>query len=413
MNPSVFFDLLFFEASSGESRSLNHLSIEADCVHSVQVTKQGLDRRFTKEAVSFIQSLIQRLFTVKLGGSLDRGWLVPFNRVLIKDGTRFELPEAHQARLPGSGGNASKAGACLQLELDIKEGRMLDLTLTPGSRPDIKEVTDRNDELEPNDLVIRDLGYYTFQSFQNIMLQKAFFLSRLHPKTLVFERPDQLCPVLDFGALHHDLQQQGVTRLEKDVFLGREDRIPVRLIIELVPETVYEQRMRKTGKIHQKRKCKTSQEYRDKARFNLYITNAPVDWLPPEMVLQLYRLRWQIELIFKIWKSVIGIHNNRKMKYERWLCQLYMKLLIMLIFWNITMIQRNNQYHQQGRLISPMKCFQTLFDQASRLRIAIRSGGCSIRQFVSWAHRVLSNHHLLERKKNKLGFKEIITLNYC
>ena len=66
--------------------------------------------------------------------------------------------------------------------------------------------------------------------------------------------------------------------------------------------------MRKTLKIHKKKGYQTSEEYKFMSRFNLFITNVPKETLPDEVVSVLYRMRWQIELIFKIWKSIFGIH---------------------------------------------------------------------------------------------------------
>ena len=76
------------------------------------------------------------------------------------------------------------------------------------------------------------------------------------------------------------------------------------------------------------------------SRFNLIITNVSQKVLPIEVVPALYRIRWQIELIFKIWKSVIGLHHNRIMKYTQWLCLLHFKLLLMIVNWNIIMTRR-------------------------------------------------------------------------
>ena len=143
------------------------------------------------------------------------------------------------------------------------------------------------------------------------------------------------------------MKRNQLSRVHKDVWIGAEAKIPVRLVIELLPKAVYEQRMRKTEKNHKKKGYKTSKEYKLKSRFNLFITNVPEETLPDEVVPQLYRIRWQIEL-FKIWKSVIGIHHTRKMKYIRWLCLLYFKLLLMIINWNIIMVQRNHLYSSKG-----------------------------------------------------------------
>ncbi|WP_425557308.1 transposase [Ferrimonas pelagia] len=44
----------------------------------------------------------------------------------------------------------------------------------------------------------------------------------------------------------------------------------------------------------------------EEQRYLTWLTNLPRDQYPASDVMQLYRLRWQIELLFKEWK----IHNN-------------------------------------------------------------------------------------------------------
>ncbi len=79
------------------------------------------------------------------------------------------------------------AGACLQFEFDLKSGHVTDLDITASNRPDVKDALELLDNVKKGDLVIRDLGYYAFNSFINILKKEAFFISRLGAKTNVFE----------------------------------------------------------------------------------------------------------------------------------------------------------------------------------------------------------------------------------
>jgi hypothetical protein len=409
----MFFDLLMYDVSSGIAKSLNQLAIEAMSEHDIDVSKQGIDKKFNDNTLSFLKLLIAKQLTVELDQQIEAGWLSPFNRVTIKDGTRFELPEDYKDYLPGSGGSASKAGACLQFEFDLKSGHVIDLSLTPANRPDVRDAVEVLDTVESNDLVIRDLGYYAFSSFSNISSKGAFFISRLGSKTNVYEMKKDNLNKLDFKALYYEMKRHKLSRVYKDVFIGTEAKIPVRLAIELMPDAVYERRMRKICKIHKKKGYQTSEEYKFMSRFNLFITNVPKETLPDEVVSTLYRMRWQIELIFKIWKSVIGIHHTRKMKYKRWLCLLHFKLLLMIINWNIIMAHRNHLYRRKGKLLSLNKCFKTLFDNSYRIRDALKLGFKGIAKFMCWTEKILNEKHWLERKNKSMGLEKIIYLFYC
>jgi hypothetical protein len=409
----MFFDLLMYDISSGKSKSLNQLAIETRSEHEIDVSKQAIDKRFNDQTLSFLKVLTEKQLSLKLGKELDAGWLSSFNRVIIKDGTRFDLPEEYKNFLAGSGGSASQAGACLQFEYDLKSGQITDLSLTPAKRPDVKDAVEVLDTVERNDLVIRDLGYYAFSSFTNISTKGAFYISRLGSKTNVYEIKNNNLQKLDFKSLYYGMKQNNLSMVCKDVLIGAEAKIPVRLVIELMPEAVYEQRMRKTKRLHEKKGYQTSEEYKFMSRFNLFITNVTREVLPDEVISGLYRIRWQIELIYKIWKSVIGIHHTRKMKYKRWLCLLHFKLLLMIINWNLIMIQRNHFYSRKGRLLSLNKCFKTLFDNSHRLRKALRQGLKGIAKFINWAKNILNEHHWLEKKRKSLGLEKILYLFYC
>ena len=399
MTPSAFFDLLMFDVGSGGSKSLQQISIEAISEHNIDVSKQGVDKRFNECAIDFLKRLMEKQLSVEMSEQIDVGWLHYFNRVLIKDGTRFDIREAYKLFFPGSGGSASEAGACIQFEFDLKSGLINHLGITPSRRPDIRDTLDGLDNIQSGDLVIRDLGYYSYKSFEDISKKGAFYISRFVPKGTAYEKIDDQLRKIEFKPIYQYMRKHKLSRMCKDVYIGTKEKFNVRMIIELMPDEVYEQRMRKIEKAHQKKGHKTSDEYKFISRFNIFITNVQNEILPDNVISSLYRMRWQVEIIFKVFKSVFGVHQYHSMKYIRWLCLLHFKLLIIILNWNIVMTRRSYLYKKSSKLLSVLKCFRSLFDNHHRLRRAIKRGKSEMRKFLIWTEKILSRNHWLEDKK--------------
>jgi Transposase DDE domain len=412
IDPSTFFDLLLHQLSSGESKSLNQSSIELKSIYGIEISKQGLDKRFNDPAIEFVKKLIEKLLATEISHQIDTDWLSKFNRVIIKDGTRFDILEDYFSLFPGSGGNASKAGACIQFEYDLKKGSIIHLDITPANRPDNKEAREVLDDIQKEDLVIRDLGYHVCKSFSNIIERGAYFISRLSPSINVYTLKNGNYHKLDFKNLYNRMTKRNQKSDYKNVFIS-EDKIPVALCIEIVPKTVYENRIRNAERNCKKKGRKLSEEYKFMVRFSLFITNLPEDKLPTKIISTLYRIRWQIELIFKVWKSIFGINHKTKMKIKRWLCLLYTKLLLMIVYWNIIMNCRNYLHKLEGELLSLNKCFKTLFDNTYRLRKALNKGPQEIYKLLIWADTIFKKNHWLEAKKKTKCLKEILSIKIC
>jgi len=136
------------------------------------------------------------------------------------------------------------------------------------------------------------------------------------------------------------MKKDGVLRAELNVLIGKEEKLPVRLFIERVPEMVSSQRRRKANKgASKKKKGKTaSKRSLSLCDFTLLITTAPTDKLGFDEALVLYGARWQIELLFKLWKSHAQLDTSRSVNPWRILTEIYIKLLACLVqHWIIIM----------------------------------------------------------------------------
>ena len=411
-SPLMFLDTLFYDAGCETTPSMNSAAINVNKKYNVKISKQGISGRFTEGAVKYIQALIGEALSHQITHSIDSGWFGLFKRVLIKDSTKFDVPAKLAKQLPGFGGGASKAGVSIQYEFDIKSGEVNDLNITAANRPDTKDTSETINKVRKGDLILRDLGYAILSCFRAMQEAGAYFISKLNAIVVVYEKKGDRFVELDFDKLYLLMKKCKINRLDKFVFIGKKEKFPVRLIIDLMPETEADKRIKKVNAHNKKKGFNTSEEYKARARFNLFITNIGEDVLGTGVIGKIYKLRWEVELIFKAWKSIFGIDNNEKMKYERLICLLNARLLLIIINWGMFMQKRSQLYNKTGKLLSINKCFKTLKESCKELRHILTNNCKNLINWIKQTFHLFESHHWLEKKKNKIGFEEIMLLNY-
>jgi len=407
-SPTEFFNTLLYCASRSETCSLSQASTRVQDQINVSISKQGIDNRFNKASVAFVKSIFKDCLENELHKVIVPDFFAAFKRVLIKDATRFVVPDRLKEFFKGTG---SKSGVGIQYEYDIKNGRTSDLTITDAKRCDLVDAKETISKVLPGDLIIRDLGYFILSLFSEFKKAKAFFLSRLNVKCYVFKEYEQT--TISFKELYNQMTQTKKSLVELYVTIGSQERLPVRLIVQLVPEDIYKERIRKIEKQNKKKGHKTTDGYKARCRFNLFITNVEEKDLPKEAVYKAYKIRWQIELMFKHWKSTCRIHNLQPMKYERFVCLLYAKLILILI--NLQLIRNFQSYyfHNKNKLLSEDKCFKTLTKGFERiLQILKQESSKSIIELNKIAD-LFSKEHWKEKRKGRVSYIEIIELFTC
>ncbi|WP_321035053.1 transposase [Bacillus cereus] len=71
-------------------------------------------------------------------------------------------------------------------------------------------------------------------------------------------------------------------------------------------------------------------------KVNLLVTNTSSEKLPATEVYIFYSLRWQVEILFKIWKSIFRIHISKRMELEQFQCHLYGQRLRLCLVASVT-----------------------------------------------------------------------------
>ena len=332
--------------------ALKHPSLAA-MVQTIEakISREALHQRFTPQAVLFMQDCLNHALRQKLSPTkpLDAALLRPFGRVMIFDSSSWDVDPKLKATLPGAGGGASDANCKLQVGYEYKRGQLGFFQIGPGIRPDQAYSPALPGLVSKGDLVLADLGYFKVKTFRRYHDKGVFFLSRFLVRTTICHAGTRL-PI----DLRDVLHRYGGDFLELDVIMGnvQKEQTPCRLICLRISEQAANERRRKLLKTAKKKGRTPCQAHLFLCDWTLLITNAPTSLLPSEMSYQLYRTRWQIELLFKQLKSVMRIHKSDTRIENRLRCELYGKLLMAVLIHRVHAFFQGELWNSQRREVS-------------------------------------------------------------
>jgi len=292
------------------------------------ISRQGLAYRFDEKSVLFLKAVLGASMEVAVQAMpVSRGLLSRFRSVDLVDSSIITLPNHLEDIWQGSGGfgeNASVSALKLNVRLDVRSGQLKTLDLSDGTQHDRRSPAWQQD-LQAGSLQIADLGYFKLDDFEAIGLQGAYWLSRYKLRTKVY----------DLEGLELDLQDWLPQEIEEiidcQVLLGKTKKLPCRLVAERVPVSVVKQRHERLQETARQNQTEVTQEALDMAHWTIYVSNIPQDLLATEEVFILGRYRWQIELLFKLWKSDLMVDEWRSQNPNRILCEIYGKLIAAIV----------------------------------------------------------------------------------
>ncbi|WP_404405124.1 IS4 family transposase [Jeotgalibacillus malaysiensis] len=311
----TFIQLCLGESQPFLQRSLGRLCGQLLANQEVDISEEGLNQRFSHKAVSFLKEVFYRCLQLNIPTSLVNEGL--FQRIRIVDSTSFALPSDYGNDYKGH--NAS--GVKVQLEYDLLSGSFMHMPVKEGRSSDRHFNERLNETLLPGDITIRDLGYFSSDSINEIEGKGAYYITRLAAETHAHRKINGEYEQVDLIEESKELKKKQSLELH-DVYISHRKQYVPRLIIYRLSDEQVKTRKQKRKKAQKKQGGALTSDTPLKDNFNVVLTNIPYEEISSQEVYDLYALRWQVEILFRAWKSVFNIHCVKKMKKERFECHL-------------------------------------------------------------------------------------------
>jgi hypothetical protein len=207
-----------------------------------------------------------------------------FERIVIQDGSSFALKETLSKIYPGRFKSKGPAAVELHVSMDLLEESLTQVVLTPDTFTERAELP--TPQQLQGSLLLADRGYFDIKYLRELDKAGAHFVVRgftsINPTILAAYGSDGEPLRGRYGKALKDIRLPKRKMLDLDVEWGSgESAFRCRVVVSWNA---------------------TKKEYR------YLVTNLPRARYSVEQITQAYRLRWQVELLFKEWKSYANLH---------------------------------------------------------------------------------------------------------
>ena len=371
------------------------------------ITKQAIDKRFNDNALLFVQKLFELLLNRQLSkNNLPSHLSSHFKGIKVMDSTEFKLPDSFTADFPGYSSNSTPACAAIQLEYDVLSRRIHWFSIGSARESDKTVADQRMQQIQKGDLILRDLGYYSTDSYLKIEERKAFYISRLKAQVGIYQKTAEGFKVLDWSSILQKIKKGKKDYFDEWVYIGKKQKHPLRLMAWELSENEQQKRLKKKQNI----KGFIAKEDIIWSKLNVLITNIDATVIDADQAYKLYKIRWQIELMFKIWKSILNMDVTRKMKSSRLKCYLYSKFIWVLLCWDITGVAEIVHWKEASNLLSFYKCLAILKTKALEFKKALFRHRIRLRNWITEMIKILTEYGQKESRKNRVKLSDLLQL---
>lgn len=316
-----------------------------------EISAQALEQRMTAQAADFLLWLLYACTTACVAADpVMTELLNRFEGVYLQDGTVIGLPNSLQGLYRGFGGNTSESGLSAmrgQVRLTVSTGAMQGPWLSEAVQPERQGPGWMEQAPTPaGALLLTDNGYITLHEIKEHQEHQRLWMSHARAD---FRITDARGVKYTLPELVKKKAKEGV--VDEWVTLGSQPALQQKgrlIAFPVSQESEQKQKERAgqqskgrakgsrgnavVGKKHQATKTKRHRHRPSKARqalvgWTVLLSNVPKEQLAAHEARVLIGVRWQIELLWRLWKERGQVDIWRSAKPMRILCEIYAKLI--------------------------------------------------------------------------------------
>jgi len=312
------FIISFMSLMHGGKFSLKEWAFQISELTTLLVSHQGVAKKLTFRSIKFVDSLVEKALLnalEKIPTFEVNERIKTFGRVLVEDSTCFNLPKNLFPFYKGSSNQHTDCQAIgkVQLRVNIKNNNYENIELMSFRDTDAKYASKLLEIILPGDLVLRDLGYWKKEIFTKIHNAKAFFLSRLKLSVNIYNTKDEKLNLYDYLKKQ---EKNKVSTIDIPIKLDK-DGVEFRLVAFKLTDAQAQKRRAAAKKNRNAKAQKISKETYYLLSWNLFVMNVSKEVWKAEDIYPTYQLRWNIETIFKNWKSNFKLNEFLKTSIGR------------------------------------------------------------------------------------------------
>lgn len=279
----------------------------------------------------------------------------------MQDSTIIKLPLRLFEEFSGvSNGKVQVANARIQVAYDLISEQFIKFEIETYSKNDQKAAPDL--ELQEKDLILRDRGYLTTNEIIRHKKAGADFIFRHSFKMLYLDK--ETYQTIDLYKLLKSKQN-----IDMEVRLNSNPEIIVRIVADPVTQEIADIRKHKA----KKELKNVSGSYLKLLDWSIFITSLKQENADFKTLLDLYSLRWKIEIIFKNWKSNLKFDKIQNVSSTQLKILLRSRLLIIILIQYIHSIVKNIIKKGFSKYVSLIKLTNYLSDKLYKINRILKS----------------------------------------
>lgn len=303
-NAAGFLAALLKSVVKGDT-SFNHLVMHLAGFARKPMTRQAIFQRFGPASSAFLLGVIRHVLSQRFPEIIAELRGSPFRRVIVEDSTVISMAKSNAGNFPNNGNRHDMTAGCKCLLIaDLLSGKPLDFQLHAAREADQSLAFEAVEHCRKDDLILRDMGFFSLSALLEIQHRNAFWISRL-PASVSAES-------IEGKALSNILAGTHGNLIDIQVVIGR-GTLPCRLIaLRLDPKRAAANRRHIRSESRRRGRGKPRKESLARAGWRILVTNVASDRLSAGKISEIYSLRWSIEIKFRAFKQSCKLSHGLK-----------------------------------------------------------------------------------------------------